>query len=253
MAGTQNDEDQLNKEINWKRHVKGNPRGIFNLRPPGVNAIMCFNIIYVFVLWGVTISIAASKRGQPSGHVVDPSTLGILFILGVELLVAVILGERTWVAIGPSARQLLRPIFKWGPWPGLLGILFLLVFLVRLFGLAPMGGNIKNKTYSPFANWKVVPPRKNLSKDVIYAYAVRFCEDHGEGWHVLEESQIPLMSPAFKGREGERYWIRQKNIEFNQGRILKTQCINEQCENVVESQRSSDDQQFKAQTLCFKR
>jgi len=240
------DDVALDEELHWSEsRNKGLIKKLLNSKPAGVHAIQLLSSFYTLFMWLVTLMVAAKFQGRPSGYVVDPLSLVILLILGIELFVAGPLARRTWIMIGPSLRELSRPYFKYGMWPPFFAVLFILI----------LGGKFMSRhlqfSMTP-SNWKIVTPARSSSTEVIYGTAVRMCEQEGEEWSVPELSDLGRFSPRFQPGEGDRYWIRQKQIGPTRGDLLWSQCSGTSCENQVSTFEGNDQAQLKALVVCFK-
>jgi hypothetical protein len=168
-------------------------------RPPGSNAVTAIGIVLVLVQWGLTAVLAKPFLDGPSGSgMIDPKAFLVFIVCGVELLVAAIVAGRVWVAIGPSARSVLRPLGVLGPWP----LLFITGF-AALYVVALLAAPFLPKTPEPATsgrNWRFA----NTSRyGATYEQAVELCEKSGE--RVPRREDLAAFDPPFPG--GTIVWL----------------------------------------------
>jgi hypothetical protein len=206
----------LQRELHW-RSMPGDRR-----RPAGSNAITAIGLVITFVLWGITAVVLDRMQddGPPGSGVIDPSAVVVFGLFGIELLIAAALSGRVWVAIGPRARGLIRPIAVLGPLPTLIIGFFVAVWIVS-FVAAPF----LPKPPAPVTsgrNWRLMESGRN---GMTYDQAVALCEQTGE--RVPSRDDIAAFDPPFPG--GTSAWIERpadenENVLFSlspDGRIAR--------------------------------
>ena len=78
-----NDDALLNEELHW-RSRPGHRR-----RPAGANAITAIGLVVTLVLWGITsVALTPFLAGSPGSGVIDPRSIVVLIVFGVEMFVA---------------------------------------------------------------------------------------------------------------------------------------------------------------------
>jgi hypothetical protein len=186
------DEALLNKELYW-RSSPGN-----RTRPAGSNAITAIGLVITLVLWGITAVVIERipKEPSPSG-MIEPRSLIVLVVFGVEMFVAAMIAGRVWVAIGPGARGILRPLGALGPWP-MIGIMFFASVWVIALVVAPFMPDLTPP--SSGRNWRVVAPDR---AGVPYEEAARLCDQPGE--RVPSREDVARFDPPFAA--ALRVWL----------------------------------------------
>lgn len=185
------DDALLNEELHSSgRHGQ---RG----RPPGANAITAIGIVVTLVLWAITAVLLSSfLAGSPGSGVIEPRSIAALIVFGIEAFVAVGIAGRVWVAIGPDARGLLRPIGVLGPWP-MIGIAILLTLAVVSPFVAPF---LEPPAVTTGRNWYFA---RDAHQDATYENALQQCGQRGG--RVPSRDDLDLFDPPFP--RGTRVWI----------------------------------------------
>jgi hypothetical protein len=179
------DDALLDEELHW-RSRPGHRR-----RPAGANAITAIGIVITVVLWGITwVLLKPFLAGSPGSGVIDPKSIVVLIVFGVAMFVAAGLAGRLWVAIGPGARSVLRPIGVLGPWP-MLGIAFFTVLFVVSMFAAPFLPK-KPPAATSGRNWRFA---KTVRLGVTYEEAVARCKATGE--RVPSRDDLARFDPPF--------------------------------------------------------
>jgi hypothetical protein len=183
----------LARELHWQSRP-GDRR-----RPAGSNAITAIGLVITLTLWAITgVVLAPALAGPPSGDVIDPSAIVFIVVFGIEMLVAVIVAGRVWVAIGPRARSLIRPIAVLGPWPTLI-----IGFLVAVWIVSFVAAPFLPKTPEPATsgrNWRLLDTSRG---GVTYEEAVQLCDLSGD--RVPSRDDLAAFDPPFAG--GTSAWI----------------------------------------------
>ncbi|MCC6335303.1 MAG: hypothetical protein IT380_15100 [Myxococcales bacterium] len=183
------------------------------VRPPGAVAITAFSLIYVAVLWVPTLLLLAGVLGgRPGSAVIEPGSCVVLVVLGAEVVLAGWLASRTWVALGPSARAVLRPMMILGPWPLVLVLGFGLLLVASL-----VSGALRGKLFhqAPVAgtNWKLFQLSGAERAGVSYDAATVRCLELGDGWKVPSEAELAYFQPAFEGFGRTNFWLEARGGE----------------------------------------
>ncbi len=177
----------LQEELHW-RSGPGHSR-----RPAGTNAITAIGIVITLVLWGITGIVLTPLLSGPRGSgVIEPRSIVVIVVFGVEMLVAAAVSGRVWVAIGPGARGALRPFGVLGPLP-MLVMAFFVVISSASFVLAPFMPR-KAAPTTAGRNWRFV---KTDRLGVTYEHAVQMCKEAGE--RVPSREDLALFDPPFPG------------------------------------------------------
>jgi hypothetical protein len=188
------DDALLNEELHW-RSRPGHRR-----RPPGSNAITAIGLAVTIVLWAITGVAATSYLSGPSGSgMIDPRAVVMFVVFGVELFAAAVLAGRVWVAIGPAARGVLRPLGVLGPLPMLVigALTSLYVVSIVLAPFLPM----KSRPASSGLNWRLV---ETVPNGVTYEEAVARCAASGSE-RVPSRDDLADFDPPFSA--GARVWL----------------------------------------------
>lgn len=186
VAG-ESDEALLQEELSWRR-----PRYGRRSRPAGANAISAFGIAYTLVLWVVTFFAVGNVSGL--------GAIGMLVVLGIEMLIAAALAGRTWVAIGPGLRAWIRPMAVFGPFPLLIGAVIAVGMVVAVArGDLPKS---TRKAATKGENWEVLP-----TQGVPLAVAESLCES--EGARIPSREDLRTLRPRFEGIGNAHFWLEQ--------------------------------------------
>lgn len=180
------DEALLNEELHWSPGSNRRSR-----RPAGANAITAIGLVLTLVLWAITAALLTRFLEGPSGSgMIDPKSMVALLVFGIEMFVAGALAGRVWVAIGPGARGLLRPIAVLGPWP-MLGIAFFVTVAVVSPFVAPFLPK-KSEVVREGRNWYFA---RASSPDATYENALTQCRQNRG--RVPSRDEIGLFDPPF--------------------------------------------------------
>jgi hypothetical protein len=112
------DEHLLNEELRWRRQ-----KGV-RWTPNGVSVMQGLTAAIVVPLGGLGLELAVALK--PANELVSVALLVI--VCGVALFMSNSAARWLWVAIGPVARTLLRPLGVLGFWPTVLLVFFLVSF-----------------------------------------------------------------------------------------------------------------------------
>lgn len=189
---TTEDDALLQRELHWQSRP-GDRR-----RPPGSNAITAIGLVVTLVLWAITaVVLDRLLAGRPTGSgMIEPSAIIAIIVFGLEMLVAVVVAGRVWVAIGPGARSVLRPIAVLGPWP-MLGIAFFAALYVVSFVAAPFLPRTPEPPTSG-RNWRLMD-----SDQVSYEQAIELCKQAGA--RVPSRDDLTAFDPPYAG--GTSAWV----------------------------------------------
>jgi hypothetical protein len=188
------DDALLNQELHWS------PRPGHRKRPSGANAITAIGLIVTIVLWAVTgVACQSFLSGPSGGGMIDPRAVLMLVLFGGELLVAAAVAGRVWVAIGPTARGLIRPFGVLGPLPLLVigGLAGLFVVSMVLAPFLPR----KPASATSGANWRVL---EMTGGGVTYEEAVARCAASGSE-RVPSRDDLASFDPPYSA--GARVWL----------------------------------------------
>lgn len=189
---TTDDDALLQRELHWRS--RPNDRR----RPPGSNAITAIGIVITLLLWAITgVVLGRVLAGRPTGSgVIDPKSLVVLIVFGVEALIAAGASGRIWVAIGPDARSVLRPFAVLGPWPMLLIGLFAALYVVSFVAAPFLPTTPEPPTRGH--NWHLMD-----SDQVTYEQAIELCKQAGE--RVPSRDDLTAFDPPYAG--GTSAWV----------------------------------------------
>lgn len=203
------DAGQLEQELSYTPR-----RSLFGTRlrerpPAGANAITAFAVLYTGVLWLVTLSaMAKAEISKGSSDVVSPGACLALVVLGVEMFVAGFLAGRTWKAIGPTARAIIRPLMFLGPWPlvivGVIGFCLLSNLVTGKLDLKTLG-----KPRQPLVgeNWRAPPLDRKASYGWQWPAVAPLCAAQGPGWKVPTPEQFATLKPPLPAEHRAQYWL----------------------------------------------
>ncbi|MEW5742383.1 MAG: hypothetical protein AB1938_25930 [Myxococcota bacterium] len=177
-------------------------------RPPaGATAITAFSLIYIGILWVATLALFSRVQERPSGSgVIDPGSCVVFVVLGVEMFVAGWLAARTWVALGPTVRAVLRPLMVLGPWPFVLLLGFGVLVAAGLVS-GVLSGKLFHKPPISGSNWKLYELSAAEKRGVSYDAATVRCLELGDGWKVPSAAELPRFTPPFEGWRQARFWL----------------------------------------------
>lgn len=227
------DDAQLEEDLSFS------PRETFSGKvtrpPPGATAITAFGIIYVAMLWVVTLAAMSQVTHGPSNAVVSPGTCVTLVVLGAEMFLANALARGTWRVIGATARSLLRPFMVLGPWPFIFVVGFAALVLIAIprMKFAPVKGE----------NWRISQLSHAERHGVTFKQALVRCLELGDGWAPPTREELMSLEPAFGGRGDELFWVEE---EF----VARGHCSNGVCR--VTPMRIGGEG-FLAQVVCWKK
>jgi hypothetical protein len=202
------DAGQLEQELSYTPR-----RSLFGTRirerpPAGANAITAFAVLYTGVLWLVTLSaLAKAELSKGSSDVVSPGACLTLVVLGVEMLVAGFLAGRTWKAIGPTARAIIRPFMFLGPWP--LVIVGAVGFCL-LSGLVTGKLDLKNRGRGKELvgeNWRAPALDRRSSSGLKWPEVAPRCSAQGPGWKVPTPDEFATLRPTPSAERRAQYWL----------------------------------------------
>ncbi len=184
------DDALLRRELHWKSRT-GDRR-----RPAGANAILAMALVITLALWAITgVVLGRLLAGRPtSSGVVDPISLVVLIVFGVEMFIAAGVAGRIWIAIGPTARSILRPFGILGPWPMLIVGFFVAVSIVA-FVAAPFMSTPQPERGTSGRNWHMVTTDRG---GVTLDEAVQLCKQ--TGGLVPRPEDLDALDPPFTGR-----------------------------------------------------
>lgn len=175
------------------------PRSEKRKRLPGANAITAIGLVVTLVLWAITgAGLSTLGPRTSSSGVMDPMAVPAVLLFGGELFVAGAIARRVWLAIGPGARGILRPLGALGPWP-MIGIVSFAALWTAAMLAAPFLPR-KVETPSSGRNWRLA---QTGGPGVTYENAVRQCREAGE--RVPSRGDLEHFDPPFPG--GKRVWI----------------------------------------------
>lgn len=187
---TLDDDTLLEEELHWRQRDS-----LFQRRvrpPPGATAITAFGLVYMLLMWGLTVRAVGSAQGAAAA--------AVFVVCGVEVLIAGMLARATWRAVGPTVRAIIRPTMVLGPWPPiLLSGLFLVGAFVTLFGP-------DLRFMSRGENWGI--PVKGESAS--FRTAQKLCSKLGPQWRLPREDEVASLEPTppvQKYRVETHYWL----------------------------------------------
>jgi hypothetical protein len=212
--------------------------------PPGATAITSFGIVYTGVLWVLTLAALGRVASTPSSDRVPLGAVASLLVLGGELFVAQWLAAKTWRAIGPTARTVLRPLMLFGPWPVVVMVGFLALFVMS----AARGAATAELFHRPPVvglNWKRFDLAGAERGGVTYDKAMVRCPELGDGWRLPTQNDLATLRPAFEGQGEQFFWLSGGDGPW----LMRRNCRPRPCS--LEHSRPGG-AEFLAQVICFK-
>jgi hypothetical protein len=220
----------LQRDLHW-RSMPGDRR-----RPAGSNAITAIGLVLTLVQWGITaVVLGPMFDGPPGGDVIEPSAIAGFFVFGIEMFVAAVLAGRVWVAIGPRARSVLRPIGVFGPIP-----MLIIAFFAALWVVSFVAAPFLPKPPAPVTsgrNWRLADTGLY---GVTYEQAVELCGKTGE--RVPAREDVAAFDPPYAA--GTPVWLEKRQGERD--------LVSLTAEGSVTILVTRDGQSLRRNVVCFR-
>lgn len=241
------DSEELERERSYQPRKSFFSGRLLEKPPPGRHVVTALSAGYAVLLWGVTLALAvllSGDAGATSSGVVSPGTCILLVVMGAEMFVGGALAEKTWLALGPSVRTVLRPFGTLGPTPVFVigGLVLFAVFLVATGKIS-----LAELTRKPAGeNWVLVV----RAGEVKWPVAQQICSSLGADWKVPSREDWDACRPPFVGETGQYYWTALPS-EPPQGSLSRMPCPHRHCRLVHDDSPVEPTQS--ARLVCFKR